>query len=258
MKVEKIEEKLTQLFTTHRIIFWYDADGEFDETFASLSIGDIKVIRLDEYGVFATKIRIEFDDPHGRYLIYAPFSEPEDKDDWLLDTRIYSHTFRADMASIILDDLGLKNKSLRAHIRGRKKFFASKERTEKLKKWISPEDTAEDIDLKMLCVITKAIQPSAFAIPINILDGLSESGCFDPSSESKVWGDIQRLGIEDACWRIMRDSFGYEDTNPGLSALVIHLVVTDFAILSKGHIRAHSPAAKLTMKCCASIYGTTM
>jgi hypothetical protein len=36
----------------------------------------------------------------GRYLIYAPTPEPDYDDYWLLDIRLYSHTFRADRASI--------------------------------------------------------------------------------------------------------------------------------------------------------------
>ena len=47
------------------------------------------------------KIRLEREDPEGRYLIYAPTEEPDYESDWLLDIRLYSQSFRADRASII-------------------------------------------------------------------------------------------------------------------------------------------------------------
>ena len=51
------------------------------------------------------KVRIEQDDPTGRYLLYSPAEEPDYEDDWLLDMRLYGRSFRADRASIILQEL---------------------------------------------------------------------------------------------------------------------------------------------------------
>jgi len=55
---------------------------------------------------FEAKIRMEREDPERRYLVYAPSEEPDYESDWLLDIRLYSRSFRADRASIILDQLG--------------------------------------------------------------------------------------------------------------------------------------------------------
>lgn len=229
MKDAEIAGALNDLFSSHRIVFWYDDGGEFSDTLMNLSLEDVEILRLDETGPFALKVLIEYQSPDCRYLIYSPSAEPPDKDDWLLDTRLYSHTFRADKASMILDDLGLKNRSVRQHIATRKKFFASQERIDKLKKWISPEDSADDLDMKMLCVTTKAAQPSAFAILLHTLDAHCGNNIYDPSSSPKVWGDVQKLDLEHAFWRIMGDNFGYEKENPSLLDLARHLFITDFA-----------------------------
>ena len=39
------------------------------------------------------KVRIEQDDPTGRYLLYSPAEEPDYEDDWLLDMRLYGRSF---------------------------------------------------------------------------------------------------------------------------------------------------------------------
>ena len=61
---------------------------------------------------------MERDEPTGKFLLYSPTEEPDFEDDWLLDIRLYSRRFRADRASILLQDLGLVNLHLR-HAPGR-------------------------------------------------------------------------------------------------------------------------------------------
>ena len=50
------------------------------------------------------------------FLLYAPAEVPTCEDDWLLDIRLYSRTFRADKASILLQQPGLVNLHLRIHV----------------------------------------------------------------------------------------------------------------------------------------------
>ncbi|MEI6784166.1 MAG: hypothetical protein WCQ21_25010 [Verrucomicrobiota bacterium] len=123
----------------------------------------------------AVKIRVEREDPTGRYLIYAPTPEPDYDDDWLLDIRLYSHTFRADRASIILDELGLANQALRSHVEERKKFFDNKERFKKIQALVSPQDTEIDLDRKMLAVLVKADQPDPFTIVLALFHSLTRA-----------------------------------------------------------------------------------
>lgn len=166
MDKTQIDTVLNRLFHEQgkRIVFWNDAQREFEDTLAALAVPDIKVLRLDQEGALAVKIRVEREDPTGRYLIYAATPEPDYDDDWLLDIRLYSHTFRADRASIILDELGLANQALRTHIEERKKFFDNKERFKKLQALASPQDTELDLDRKMLAVLVRADQPDLFTI----------------------------------------------------------------------------------------------
>ena len=76
--------------------------------------------------------------PVGKFLLYAPTEEPDYEDDWLLDIRLYSRSFRADRASILLQELGLVNQHLRTHIADRRKFFDAKDRLQKIKSLVAP------------------------------------------------------------------------------------------------------------------------
>ncbi|MGH9428509.1 MAG: BREX-1 system phosphatase PglZ type A, partial [Terriglobia bacterium] len=147
--LHQITTALDRIFNEEgkRIVFWNDPEREFLEfidTNSSLQFGDtaVQVLRLDKTSSLATKIRLEREDPTGRYLLYAPTEEPDYENDWLLDIRLYSRSFRADRASIILDELGLANQHLRQHLADRRRFFDNKDRLQKLKPLVTAEDTA--------------------------------------------------------------------------------------------------------------------
>ena len=114
--------------STRRIVFWNDPEGEFAGSLQDIALKDVEVVNLNEVGALEAKVRIEQDDPAERYLLYSPAEEPDYKNDWLLDMRLYSPSFRADRASIILQELGLVRQSLRQHLAKRRKFFDNKRR----------------------------------------------------------------------------------------------------------------------------------
>ena len=159
MDTKQVNDALDKLFQQERIVFWNDPDREFvGYLTGSLfsPVEGVKVIRLDQTGVLEAKLRIERDEPNSKFLIYVPEEEPNYEDDWLLDVRLYSRTFRADKASIILDELGLESQHLREHLALRRKFCDNKERLQKLNSLVVPEDTADDLDRKMLAVVVNA------------------------------------------------------------------------------------------------------
>ena len=73
------------------------------------------------------KIKLETEDTQGKYILYAPYAEPAPEADWLLDIKLYSYTFHADQASILLKELNLEHQSLRPYLKERKAFFRSQE-----------------------------------------------------------------------------------------------------------------------------------
>ncbi len=173
MDTKQLNDALNRRFIEEeeRIVFWHDPQREFTDVVAELEIGDVELIRLDEAGGLETKIRLETSGPDDKFLLYVPTEEPDFEQDWLLDIRLYSRSFRADRASIIFEQLGLENQYLRQHIAVRLKFFDNKERFAKLKALVDPNDSPEDLDLKMLAVLARAEQPEL----LNVLRALFHS-----------------------------------------------------------------------------------
>jgi hypothetical protein len=182
----RVASTLIEIFAEQsRVVFWQDPSGEFREILAELDLGDVEILRLDERPALEVKIRLEQEDPTGRYLLYAPFDPPSPERDWLLDMRLYSASFSADRASMLLSDLGLTQHSLRAHLAERAKFLANKERLERLRRIVSPNDSALDIDRKIIAVLARADQPEFFNVLISLFDAIPEAGIDAPPP---AWG----------------------------------------------------------------------
>ena len=95
MDVAQITGALESVFNDEhvRVVFWNDPDGEFIESLPVIALEGVEVLDLDSVGALEAKVRIELDDPTGRYLLYAPAEEPDYENDWLLDMRLYSRSF---------------------------------------------------------------------------------------------------------------------------------------------------------------------
>ena len=228
----QVIQGLTRLFHTEnaKVVLWHDAAREFEADLADLALEGVDLLRLDQLGALEAKIHIEAGQGAGRYLIYAPFEEPEPEKDWLLDIRLYGRSFRADTVSILLDDLGLANQAMRAHLTARAKFLRARERVERLKKWVAPQDGEAEIDLKMLAVVTRAEQPDAFAILTRLFVALASEEGGDLFHSVKLWQDVEALELDKAFWDGMARTFGYAQAHPSLMDLLFHLLVTDVSL----------------------------
>lgn len=88
MDLQEIEKKLNILLagSERKIVFWYDDDGSYEEEIDQLQLsGNSKVFKLTESNHFAAKLLLEYQDLTTNYLVYAPFSRPEDKENSLAD-----------------------------------------------------------------------------------------------------------------------------------------------------------------------------
>ena len=133
MSQQRLMESLTSLFSTRPVVFWHDVEAEFASVVDGLQLDGVQLVRLDETPSLQVKIDIERA-PGQRWLIYSTQPEPEPAQDWLLDVRLRSKSFRADTTSILLEDLGLTTQALRHHLKERAKFLRAKDRVERLKR----------------------------------------------------------------------------------------------------------------------------
>ena len=231
MDVAQITAALDQVFNDRqvRIVFWNDPDGEFAGSLPGIALEGVEVLKLDEVGALEAKVRIEQEDPAGRYLLYSPAEEPDYENDWLLDMRLYSRSFRADRASIILRQLGLAHQHLRQHLAKRRKFFDNKERLHKLTSLVSPEDSELDLDRKMLAVVAKADQPELFNIVRTLFHSMTEGDAPDLEASPPAWAQIERFELDEPFWAMVKSAFGYGEDGPTLQNLLIRLLVSDYA-----------------------------
>jgi hypothetical protein len=231
MDVAQIAAELRRLFSESdvRVVFWNDPEREFGEVVSDVPLDGVTLVKVDEVASLELKIRIERDDPSGRYLLYSAAEEPPFENDWLLDMRLYGRSFRADRASILLTELGLTRQQLRAHIALRRKFFDNKDRVRKLKVLVSPEDSELDLDRKMLAVVAKAEQPDLFNIVRTLFHAMADGDQeIDLQALPPAWESIERFELEAPFWSMVQAQFGYTEENPNLRNLLIRLLVSDF------------------------------
>ncbi len=242
MNITQIRDTLNSIFTekNKRIIFWYDGEKEFEEILPELVLDNATLMRMDKTPALELKIKLELDDPEGRYVLYSPYHEPSLKYDWLADIRLYGYTFRADKASIILNELGLENQVLHSHLKKRKAFFRSRERINRLKKWIIASDNEDAIDLKILAVITKAESSEPYMILMRLFESFCAQCKYKPDTESELWADLEKLEMVEPFRHLLSKIFGYPDQESfSLYDFLLRLFVTDFCT----QLKAEPPTA---------------
>ncbi|MBF0245112.1 MAG: BREX-1 system phosphatase PglZ type A, partial [Planctomycetes bacterium] len=240
MNLTQIQDTLHKIYHEEgqRLVFWYDADAEFLDVLPSLELEGVEILRMDENGSLALKIKLELEDRQGKYLLYAPHAAPGAEDDWLLDVKFYSHNFHADKASIILNELGLTVQSLRPYLDRRKKFFRSQERLSRLRKWVVDDDNEASLDLKMLAVLTRVDHPNFFSILMKLFGSFCSEDAFAPDSPARMWEDLDKLDLTEPFWELVGQNFGYSADEPRIADLLIRLLVTDLT----NHLQAEPPS----------------
>lgn len=212
MDTKQISDALDRLFNEEeaRIVFWNDPDKSFRMcchlccSKASRHSGWITWVH------WKRKSDLSKDDPTGKYLLYAATEEPDYENDWSLDIRLYSRSFLADKASILLDQLGLLNHHLRQHLADRRKFLDAEDRVHKLKPLVAADDTAAGLDRKILAVVVKADQPEFFNIVRTLFHAWTESDDeLDLDSPPAVWEQIEKNDLAQSFWEMAKTHFGY-------------------------------------------------
>ena len=68
--ITKVEQTLASLFRKHRIIFWYDDNGEMLESYEATNIPEIIKIEIDN-NEFSLKHRVIKLEPYQKFLLYS-------------------------------------------------------------------------------------------------------------------------------------------------------------------------------------------
>jgi hypothetical protein len=111
-----------------------------------------------------------------------------------------------------LQELGLVNQHLRTHVAERRKFFDSKERLQKIKNLVLPDDGAAALDRNMIAVVAKADQPELFNIVRTIFHAWTDTANeVELDNPPTVWTQIEKFDLDVPFWQMVKAAFGYEE-----------------------------------------------
>ena len=214
--MKRIHDSLQRVFQRHRLVFWYDASGEWKDTFQSYA--DAGVHKLIVAGnEFGTKVRVVREpNTEARFLIYAPIARPADGDNWLLDLLLQGYEYKADKASLALQEVGLPHEFL--HLtEDHAPYFTNAKRVEALKDVIGKDDQSREIQIKMMSVLAgTAVEVDAMLL--KFLDGITEAQLMDPVIES-----FESAALVEPFWKEVERLFGYTTPTPSLRDFAVSL-----------------------------------
>lgn len=233
LNLKQITDKLNSEFTgdVRKLVFWYDANAEFQEDIDSMELENAKVLHLEPDNQFYIKYFLEREDTTTNYLVYAPFAKPDIRNNHLADTIRYSKEFYADRASLLALDLGI-DEQYKPIIQRYIKFFANKERTQKFYDLEIENFNRSTIEVALMSVLCKSKTASFEEVLRSVLTD-------NESANSKYLAEFEKYDLLDAFWRQADEAFGYNDAKPTLGKLLI----TMFATYASKSIHADMPQA---------------
>jgi len=214
-------------YKSRRIVFWYDPEAQFQQVFDELQLEKITKYQLSD-NAFTAKYHLLIEHPDQSFLVYAPFAQPNDQDNWLIDIQSYSQTFAADPAALLFADFKFHQRNLEHLIRQHIKFFSDK-RTQAIAAMnLDPQTSDRDLLLAMLSVLAGIKAANADMLLRQVLSaGLLES-------DNKYWIELQKFNLGDKFWAIVKDSTGFNDLKPSLDKLLKSLLITHFQMTMRG------------------------
>jgi len=103
--MSSVTTSLNDIFKKHRLVFWYDPEGEMAEEYAAYAENGVEKVEVknDEFGL---KHRIMREAAKQQFLLYMPYARPAHTKNWFLDLELSHHVFHADGVSLILQEMG--------------------------------------------------------------------------------------------------------------------------------------------------------
>lgn len=237
MNLNQLREGLEQAFfkENHRLVFWYDPEQAFSDDIDALALTNVHILNMAHESSLVVKFRLELEDTEGKYLLYFPFAEPEPDNDWLLDIKLYSRSFYADRFSVIFNELGLQQHSLREHLAKRDAFLASKTRLAALQRYVQADCDAAELDMAMIAAVVKADSCDL----VHVIMAMAEEAVTSDSgleSDPAIMAELHKFGLLPPLVQALQAEVGYPapaaelsgDEPFALGRFLIRLLVTGF------------------------------
>lgn len=228
MDSEKVIRDLNQRFAQplpefykRRMIFWYDEEREFEDKLSEIILNDATVIALTGTNYFAVKKMLGVEKTTDNFVVYCPFSYEKPEDDWLLDMKLYSEEYRADLISNWMDEMGLPQTAvLRKQVKEYRKFFKASVRREKIAKQKNTPSLPRQLDMAVMGALVGIVNVTPYAIIKKVL-------CVGLDAEAnRLYCDFTDYGIDKAFWDMVQKGTGYLADAPDLEHLTAHILLT--------------------------------
>ncbi len=200
---KRFDEPLDE-FYKRRIIFWNDEEGEFKEEVFNLYLSNAKVMILDGSNLFECKRILSSSDLVSNYLVYNPLRE-DSEHDWLLDIKLFSEEYRADLTSRWLQEMHIVNNvDLRNIVKEYKGFFNASSRRSSIASFggIEKKSTLYMSILSSICGIKER---SAEAI----IQAVIEAGV---DIENTIKLDLLKYNASDLFWTMVEKTTGFHSS----------------------------------------------
>lgn len=210
-------------FTKRRIVFWHDEDGEFSDAVDELALPDVTLVKLSGMNNFAVKKLLTADDLSGDYLVYDPLTyTKEQQDDWLLDIKLYSEEFRADLVSLQMEELVVEPTSaMHKTMKLYAKFLENKDLKAKLRKIGRTYQVPLGLHIDIMAVLCGLNGGTAQDVIVAVLSAGLEK------NDNESLTQIEKFGNIEAFWQLVQKYTGYvnSDERP-LSGFAAHILMT--------------------------------
>ena len=232
MTIDNINRSLQERFAQplkdcydRRIIFWYDSEREFESMLDELNLPDVKILRLTGNNFFEAKMLLCETDTTSNYLVYDPLTYKKREDNWLRDVQLYSEEFRADLISIQMDELHIpQTVPLRRTVKLYQSFFANKERTAKLAALNTHYETAAQLHIDIMAVLSSAESNTVQGLICALL-------CDSPDEEeNNALQNIIKFGNLNVLKDMLAKYTGYYAEDINLSDLTAHLILSALSV----------------------------
>lgn len=209
--MKRIHDSLRHVLQRNRIVFWYDATREWEKAYDSFADDGVRKLTVDgtEFGAKVAMHRA----PEERFLVYVPAPRPPDAENWMLDFLLQGHEYKADRASLALQEVGLPY-DLRHIVEAHVGFFNSAKRVEALRELLGPEEEPTSLRRKLMAVAAGADRADIDSVLLAFLARTKATGgadLLDPVEET-----FGAFGLDTPFWREVGLGFGYVSETPTL------------------------------------------
>lgn len=218
--MSKIRENLSQIFEKHRIIFWYDEEGQYRDELDALAPEGVIVLRL-EGNSFALKYEMLIRHPEAKFLVYSAAKQEPIGTNWLIDLELDQYVFHTDQEALVLQELSLPQ-HLRPWVGRHLAFFRSKER---LKRFMGLA-AADDDEHKLTCKLCQLVLRAEQAAPADLLRAWASAHINDKAEPLEK--EMELFGLSKPFWQEMERVYGYKSADPGIWDFLIALFRQNF------------------------------